>query len=798
MEQIIWSQLGNTFIALGLSSALLACISFFFATQDTPETSVWKNIGKWAFRLHSFSVFGIAATLIYLLVNHRFEYHYVFWHSNREMPMRYILSCLWEGQEGSFLLWTFWHCILGLLLMRRTDEWQAPVMAVLASVQVFLVSMMLGAWIGDYKLGSNPFVMLKEHVDFMNLPFLQNPEYVTKINGRGLNPLLQNYWMTIHPPTLFLGFASTVMPFCFAIAGLWKRKYTEWLQPALPWTFFGVMILGTGILMGGAWAYEALSFGGFWAWDPVENASLVPWITLVAAAHVMLIFKNKGQSLVMAFLLCILTFVLILYSTFLTRSGILGDTSVHAFTDLGMTGQLLIYLLFYLIGSLALLLFRLKELPAQGQEERLWSREFWMFVGALVLCIAAFQIIFSTSIPVINKVLSTKLAPPLDVAKHYNSWQLPISIIVALLMAFTQYLKYKSTDFATFSKALILPAVVAVVATIGMAFLTNISEPFYLGLLFAAMFSIVANMLYWSKTLNGKLKTAGASIAHIGFGMILMGALISNAKQSIISKNTSGYDTRTFGETLNNNENILLNIKDSLQLGEYTVVYKGRRKEGVNIHYDIDYYEKVNNKLQFAFTLSPIVQLNPRMGNVAEPDTKHYLHKDVYTHITYDDYREERAAEPDNYVEISTASVKPGDTIFARNSIIVFKGFDKNADKSRTPLKADDIAVAAIFQATNINNKQFEARPLYGISLGTEAAYSFPDTLKDLGLAFEIKKLIPEEGKVEVKVMEKNANQRDFIILKAIVFPGINILWLGCMIMVIGTVMAIRRRMIMA
>ena len=799
-EQLMWGQAGNALLSLGFTSALLACIAYFFSTQAKDNTSEfsWFKLAQNAFRVHVTTVFGVAGVLLYLLVNHRFEYYYVFWHSNKEMPVKYILSCLWEGQEGSFLLWTFWHAVLGLVLMRRKDEWTAPVMAVLASVQVFLLSMLLGVWLGDYKLGSNPFILLREHQDYMNLPFIQSPDYLAKINGRGLNPLLQNYWMTIHPPTLFLGFASTVVPFCFAIAGLWKKKYTEWLQPALPWTFFGVMILGTGILMGGAWAYEALSFGGFWAWDPVENASLVPWITLVAAAHVMLIFKNKGQSLILAFSLCILSFVLILYSTFLTRSGILGDTSVHAFTDLGMSGQLLIYLLFYFVLGFLLLIVRRKHIPAQETEEKLWSREFWMFVGALVLCVSAFQVLFSTSIPVINKTFGTNLAPPLNVARHYNSWQVPIAVIVSFLIAFTQYLKYKNTDFASFLKSLLWPFVSALFLTMLLAYLAHIEELFYLSLLFSSCLAITANAYYWFGILKSKWKTAGASIAHVGFGMILLGALISNAKQKIISQNTSGIDTRSFSESLNNNENILLNKNDTLRLGDYHVVYKGRRKEGIHIYYDIEYLEKSEDKLASVFTLHPLVQLNERMGNVAEPDTKHFLHKDVYTHITMDNFREDRAEKPDQYVEIGTSTMKPGDSVFAHNSIIVFEGFDKNVSKEGLKLGENDVIVAAVFKAIDVNKKVYEARPKYGIAMEKGLAISFSDTMQSLGIAFDIKKLLPQEGKVEVKILEKNANQQDFIIMKAIVFPGINILWAGCLIMVIGTVVAIRRRISMA
>jgi cytochrome c-type biogenesis protein CcmF len=219
--------------------------------------------------------------------------------------------------------------------------------------------MLLGVYVGDVRVGSSPFLLIRELGENIGLPWTTIPDYLTKIpqfaDGRGLNPLLQNYWMTIHPPTLFFGFSLTLVPFAYAIAGLWKRRWSEWITPALPWTYAGIMVLGVGILMGGAWAYEALSFGGFWAWDPVENASLVPWITLVGAGHLMLINKRKGTSVYATLLFTLLTFILVLYSTFLTRSGVLGDTSVHSFTGEGMLPGLLLFLLTFIMISVALM-----------------------------------------------------------------------------------------------------------------------------------------------------------------------------------------------------------------------------------------------------------------------------------------------------------------------------------------------------------------------------------------------------------------------------------------------------------
>ncbi|MFN7014699.1 MAG: cytochrome c biogenesis protein CcsA, partial [Bacteroidia bacterium] len=467
--ELLWpGKLGNLFIILSFVSAIIASIAYYFKSQNPLEHS-WQKIARSSFYMHSFAVLGIIATLFYLILNHRFEYHYVWQHSNSELPIRYMLSCFWEGQEGSFLLWTFWHVVLGLIIMKRSRDWEAPVMTIFSLVQVFLVSMLLGIWMFNYKIGSNPFTLLREHPDFENMPFTKMPNYLENLDGRGLNPLLQNYWMTIHPPTLFLGFASTLVPFAFAIAALWKGKYTEWLKPTLPWAFFSVMILGTGILMGGAWAYEALSFGGFWAWDPVENASLVPWLTLVGAAHVMLIQKNKGGSLLTTFFLTLITFIFILYSTFLTRSGVLGETSVHSFTDMGMSGQLLVYLLFFVFLSIFLVVKNLKKMPKQENEDNLWSREFWMFIGALVLFISSFQITVTTSIPVINKVLETNFAPPLNPIDHYNSWQVPFAIIIALLIAVGQFFKYKKTDPREFVRKITLSFSISLFTSVAIA-----------------------------------------------------------------------------------------------------------------------------------------------------------------------------------------------------------------------------------------------------------------------------------------------------------------------------------------
>ena len=787
----IWAgNLGHGFVIVAFVSALMAAISYAFAVKGEKS---WKQLGRTMFLVHGLSVLGIVGTLMYMLVNHMFEFQYVWQHSNTEMPMRYILSCFWEGQEGSFLLWSFWHVVLAIFVIWKGGEWEAPVMAPFALVQAFLSSMLLGIYFGDQMIGSNPFMLLREHSDYANLPFVQNANYLSALDGRGLNPLLQNYWMTIHPPVLFLGFALTTVPYCFAIAGLWRKKFTEWLQPALPWTFIGIGVLGVGILMGGAWAYEALSFGGFWAWDPVENASLVPWLTLLGAGHVMVIHKNKGQSLIMTYVLTLISFILVLYSTFLVRSGILGDTSVHAFTDLGMSGQLVIYLLVFVFLAIVLMAKNWSKIPRSKKEDELWSREFWMFIGALVLTLSAFQITVTTSIPVFNSLFGTDVAPPVDVIKHYNSWQLPFAIIVAIFIGFTQFLRYKSTDVKKFGKDIAASAAIAVLLTTALAVGLRYTNVFYILMAFATMFAIVANLFYWFGKLKGKLKLAGSSIAHIGFGLILLGAFISTSRTQTISMNSSGVDVGQLGEEYSNSDNILLFKDDTVRMGEWLVSYRGSTKEGINVLYQVDYVD-VNEptNADLAFTLYPRVQTNPRMGNVAEPDTRHFFGRDVYTHVTYAEVEKKETSDED-FIERGTTDMAVGDSLMASNAIIILEEFDRNVDLAENELQEGDLAVAAKLSITDVLGKVDYAHPLMvirGRQLLTKEALN-----EKLGLKFVFKNLNPETGKAEIQLFESKENKREFIVMKALVFPGINILWAGCIVMAIGIGMAVYRRL---
>src|SRR6202012_4801629 len=315
-EHLLQGQLGQFFIILSFGSALFSAICYYFGTtsQNKFDRS-WQWMGRIGHFINTISVIGIGASLFYIIYNSYFEYYYAWSHSSRTLPTYYIISSFWDGNEGSFWLWTFWQAVLGNVIIWKAKSWEQPVMTIIATAQVLLSSFLLGIEIFGIHIGSSPFIMLR--VAMSEAPIFSRPDYLSFIkDGQGLNPLLQNYWMIIHPPILFLGFGSMIVPFAYAIAGLWQKRYTEWVKPAISYGLFAAMVLGTGVIMGSLWAYESLNFGGFWAWDPVENGSIFPWLMLVGGLHVMIVYKNTGHSFFTATFLVLMSFVMVLYMSF--------------------------------------------------------------------------------------------------------------------------------------------------------------------------------------------------------------------------------------------------------------------------------------------------------------------------------------------------------------------------------------------------------------------------------------------------------------------------------------------------
>ncbi|MFN4083404.1 MAG: heme lyase CcmF/NrfE family subunit [Bacteroidia bacterium] len=782
-ENLFWGNLGHTAVVVSFIGAILSTISYFFAEHKNEQS--WQKLGKISFYIHGIAVLTIIGSLFYIIYNHLFEYHYAWQHSSRDLPVHFMISCFWEGQEGSFLLWIFWQTVIGFLLLKTARNYTNTVMTVLMLSQIALTSMLLGIKVFGYKLGSSPFELLRNVMT--DAPIFKQPDYLSKIkDGNGLNPLLQNYWMVIHPPTLFFGFATTIVPFAYVIAGLWKKDYVNWLKPALPWALVSVMVLGAGIIMGGFWAYESLSFGGYWAWDPVENASLVPWLILIAGVHVMIIYKSTGNSLAVAQILLIATFVLVLYATFLTRSGILGNASVHSFTDLGMSGQLLVFLFIFIILGVVMMIIRWKEIPKSAKDEEVYTREFWMFIGSLVLVISAFQVILTTSIPVFNKIFGANMAPPADVIGHYNKWQMPMAIIIAILTAVAQLLKYKKNKPEA-GKKISIYAAISLVLSIGLFFAFNLHNYVFIGLLFAAVYAIIANASLLTDVFKGKIKLAGSSIAHIGFGILLIGVLVSSANKTVISINNSGQTLNPEFSDKENVENIFLERGKPNQMGDYIITYVGDSSHWVNTYYKVNYKKlNKNGEVDYEFNLYPNGQINPKFGLVANPDTKHYISHDVFTYVSSVPVKK---TEP-KFINKKIHQVKAGDTIFTNNGFAILEQVSSTGQTGSIENNDLQVLLAADLKIYNFK-ETYTARPMYGVQ--QNKAVNYDAYVEEAKLKFSFTGVDPNTGRITIETEEADLSG-NFIIMKAIIFPWINFVWAGTIIMIVGFMLAIFRR----
>ncbi len=929
-EHLLPGRVGHVALVTGFASSLMAVVSWFFATQrrHLPEGHTWRRMGRVAFHVHGLSVLTVIGTLFYLMINQYYEYHYVWAHVSEELPMQYIASAFWEGQEGSFLLWMFWHVVLGWILLWRFARvsaaeapfWEGPVMAVLALVQAFIFTMILGVYLPgtEVKVGSNPFVLLR---DVMDAPIFAKADYLELIKGNGLNPLLQNYWMTVHPPVLFLGFASVAVPFAFAVAGLWLDQHKKWLRQVLPWAAFSGFALGMGILMGGAWAYEALSFGGYWAWDPVENMSLVPWLVLVAGLHTNVVARATGHSLRSTYLFYLLAFVLVVYSTFLTRSGILGDSSVHAFTEMGLETQLISFII--AMGALGLGLFawKYRRIPTPAEEEAFASREFWMFIGSLVLFFSAAMITAATSLPVYNKI--RQLFDPAFVGltitepvPFYNRYQLWIAVFTGLLSGLAQFLRYREHRFEAwrtrFFKHMLLASLLAIGLTLVNALWIHLFAWQYVLLCFAASFAITSNLDYLFAFLGARLKQGASAIAHMGFGIMVVGILASGLNKHHISRNPFAMRGLVEGATEEDLARNVVLIKNSpLLLPEsgYEAEYLGDTIVGYKRTFFVEFRRRdAEGRIAEKFLLTPNILYDKNFEKVAasNPSTRRYWNKDIFTHIAWlpapeISIEEKKAAE--DSLEYEPYAARIGDTVYTSKAYAIvkklveqpyhrdyhpqagdyalglqiefreldqdtayrvtpvvvlrgnlmyqypaeinelgikvrltdafleaaltsddrlewqrfefrqgdekvwnglrlrFDGFNKDpAHPAYHPLEGD-IAVGARI-SVSAQGQQYQAEPMYLIR--DLQPLNLKDQIHELGLHLRFTGLDPEAETIEIYVarepalhqktwpfeIAENYRRTDYIALEAIVFPGINLFWLGSLIMLLGLLLS--------
>ena len=809
--------LGKGILFFALLTTVTSGFLYFRDSDIKVASSTHKRWGRRAWVVMFASSIAAFGLLMYLNVTHQFQFAYVYGHSSLNLPVQYLISSSWAGQEGSFLLWIVMNGLVGMLVIRFAGPYEAPVLAVMAVCQIFLFSMILGIDLGLFTLGISPFQTLVEK--YPTAPMIQAG--VIPTDGQGLNDLLQNYWMVIHPPVLFSGFAAMIVPFAFAVTALWKKQYTQWVRPALPWMIFGLLALGVGIMMGGYWAYVTLSFGGYWAWDPVENSSLVPWIVGIAGLHTMLIQKRSGHSQKASLFLAILAYMLVIYSTFLTRSGILGDTSVHAFVDLGMYNQLLVWILTLAILGFGLFAIRYKELPVPQQEPNLLSREFMTFAGAMILAAVAAVILVGTSAPILGLIFRDQ--PSTVPILFYNKWVLPLMIVAMFLAGMGQLFWWNKMTVENINKVLLKPIALSVASTLLILFSTPFAErartlsmadgsgapllqaadllgigEFWnehgMGLLlllmtFVGFFALYGNSQVMWRIARGNAKMIGGALAHVGFAVMVLGIIASSGFSKPLAKIT---DPKT-GQS---RDNFVLDVDSPRAVGGYTVTYSGNAAgvEGRPV-YSLAFVAPSGT----AFDANPVAYKSNKDQWIQHPDVIKFYNKDLFVAVTPSAVFEEGANQNPGVVSLQQGESR--DLSDGKYSF-TFTKYDLEVDPNIIAEHQTDsdenlsseVAVGAILSVVETaTGDSRNITPVYRI-LKDRTVRSDPAGVEEWGLSFSFTGMNVDDGSIEVFVSGAVVAPQDWIVVQAYEKPLISFVWIGFIIMVIGFGISIYRR----
>jgi len=413
---------------LALYAALMSLAGAYWRKRDFIASAEHALLAVWGL------VTIAGATLLHALVTHDFNLEYVAHYSSSTLPLPYTIAALWGGQSGSLLFWLMILTSMGAVVLLQNRECNRELMpyvnAVLMLIAFFFLSML----------------------NFVTPPFQRLA--FTPAEGQDLNPLLQNYWMTIHPPALYLGYVGCAVPFAFAIGALVTGKLGDaWIRTTRRWTLLAWFFLSMGNLFGAQWAYLVLGWGGYWAWDPVENAAFMPWLTCTAFLHSVMIQEKKNMLKIWNIVLVILTFALTIFGTFLTRSGVI--SSVHSFTQSGLGPFFMIFLGVTLAVSVALLIWRLPQLKSENELDSVLSRESTFLLNNLVLVGIAFAVFWGTVFPVISEAvrgIKITVGPP-----FFNKVNAPLGLTLLFLTGVGPVIAWRRASARNLERNFLLP-----------------------------------------------------------------------------------------------------------------------------------------------------------------------------------------------------------------------------------------------------------------------------------------------------------------------------------------------------
>jgi cytochrome c-type biogenesis protein CcmF len=794
-------MIGNIFLTFAFLASLFSCAMFFLSYKGYSNTLKYARI---SFHATAVSVIVSSALLLHAIITHQYQYGYVYNYSGSDLPVGLLISTFYAGQEGSFLLWAFFTSIIGLVLLDYTSkrgDLEQRVMMVFTLALGFLLFMLSPLLKSPFNyIWTQPSFIEMKHLNpaLLSMPFIQNfimtdqntNQFFINMNkelyaaltanglavkdliiqGKGLNPLLQNFWMQIHPPILFVGFSMSLVPFTFAMAAVIKNEYKEWVKQSLPWLLTGSMVLGLAIMLGGYWAYGVLGWGGYWGWDPVENSSLVPWIVSIAALHTMLVQKKTeekggGSRFVKTnLILSILTYVLVLYSTFLTRSGILGDASVHSFVDPGMMVYWFLIFFFgvFTVMGIGGIIYRWKYLMKNFNfEENILSRELALFTGSAALIASAIIVLVGTSAPIFGKTVETRF---------YNEANLPIAIIIGLLNGLSLLLKWKQTDKKDLFGQLRSSLIASAALTIITALLGGMHSVLFILFVFSCYFTLVVNGEMAYRILKGKKLYLGGYIAHAGFAIFLLGVLATSgysetAKVDLIKGkqiNVLGHDVKFTGVTpFDNGRKYNFNIE----------MINGSRK---NIISPVMFRSEMNNSL------------------MREPDILAGFTKDFYVApLGYSDGTEEAADKG------TQVTIEKGKSYEHNDVKITFTEFNFPDEARSAMMAGTDFQIGAKLKIS-FGGKENSYEAVMKTAAGNTEY--IPVDVKEANLRITMQNM-DASGKVVLNIADLDKKEEaivkapeEVLTVEASVKPFISLVWLGVLLTVMGlTIAAVRR-----
>ncbi len=742
-------MVGVLIVWIAFAAASVSALSFYWvATRNTRFLALARN----SFGIMALSVLAASILLLVYILTHRFEFAYVWEYSSRSLPLDLLVTTFWAGQDGSFMLWTLCGSVIGLILMAYTRRkgTEAETMALYAFVQAFLLLLLIL---------KSPFTYIwKEYPNDVAASTVPS-------DGRGLNPLLQNFWMIAHPPMLFAGFAAMAVPFVFAVSALWRKAYQEWISSALPWVIGGTVVLGTGIIMGGYWAYGVLGWGGWWGWDPVENSSLVPWIIGVILIHTMLVQRKTGGLARTNFLLGISTFVLVVYSTFLTRSGILGSSSVHSFVNPGgwVYACLVMWILSLVTAGIWMLGLRWKDLKTQAVRPPLFTRESFIGISSAAMGAIALVILFGTSY----------LLMPLATLERtfYDNTNLPIAIGLMILLGLSLGLQWKEESRATLLKKSATSFVLALVAT---GFLVAVGlRDLMMGLLaFASLFAFFVNVIRMIALAKENIRHVGGTLSHVGLALLFLG-IIGSGRYG--EKQTASLPLNEPREVLGNQLTYTgsRQMQDGKWFFSITVAKEGTR-----------------------FTLEPVMfQSDFNNSLMRSPDYAAFLTRDFYVEPVS---LEEVALPPEAAVSGGTIQLRKGESRSVGDATVTFLRFDTNHKGMESTTGTGSFPVGAVLQVKR-GSRTEEVTPVT-VYRGTEKTETRRATTRDGTVGFELigMNIGTQSGSSTIElnvtgsaVPAPPAAKSQLLVVEASVKPFMSVLWVGALFILLGLIVSL-------